>query len=355
MRPTIFPALGLATLVVAPARAAEPEALRSAFTENDFELKRDDRLFALYTAFNVAGFDRAEEQRASPFPKRLFHPMRKELRDVLLRQADVLRPGIDAFLDTHPAPLDAYVEAALTLSEGWSFSATEATPSKFEGLDRALTEFAKTAKLEKIAAALNDNYRAEFKRLRLSVDAPFAALRNAFHLDPAEAPTLVLVPMPFDGAGNAVARRIDGKDVVVFGLSASGGDELKAALQAYARLLSAEAVKGLKAEGLKDAVEAARSAGLLEPDASPSSVVTESLIAAAEAFLTGAEGTAAVDVAQRRGLLLTRELHKALAEPSPSFPAEKGSFVNQVVERANVKALAAEYGAKPAAGGRPRK
>jgi hypothetical protein len=339
------------------ARADDQDPLDSVFSDSGYRLERDERLFALFAAFNVAGFDRAEESRSLPFPHRTFHPIRQALRDALLPLAEKLRPGVDQYLDAHPATVEAYVDAALTLEEkGDSFQASAATPAAFAGLDQWLTDFAKAARLAKLGRELTPDYRAELKRLRGQVDAPFADVRAAFKLKEEDAPTLVLFAQPLDGPGNALARRLsDGTHVVVFGLPAGKSLDLRAALRSYAGLLAAESTEKVALDGLKEPFDAVKAAGAVAPETGVASLVTESLLAAAEAKFWSPDAAAAVEAAQKRGLFLTKEFLKALGEAPEAFPVEKGGFAAQVVGRVNGKALAAEYGKQPTAGSKPRK
>lgn len=353
MRPTVRLLMALALVVVlAPAaRADDDELLASIYTESGYELRRDERLFALFAAFNVAGFDRAEEPRSVPFARRLFHPIRQSLRDALQPLAEKLRGPVDLFLDTHPQPVEAYEAAALLLGEEPDFRAGDGFPRELAGLDRMLADFAKGAKLQKLGRQLSTDYRTEFKRLRDEVDQPLAKLREGFRLKEEDAPALALLPTPLDGQGFALARRLpDGSHVVLFGLAAEGKLDLQPVLRAYARLLAEEATARVAPDGLREAVDQLKAANVLAADATPASVLADSLRVAVEARLGAKEAAAQVEPAAKRGLLYAREFAKALAEPPEAFPAEKGSFAAQVAARVDPRKAAAELARPPDAG-----
>jgi hypothetical protein len=166
---------GLGALVLAASAGARADDLSaSVFTESNFELRRDDRLLALFTAFNVAGLDRAEYGAGEPFPKRLWHPVRTQALAVVgLPAADKLRPGLEAFLRAHPAPMKTWLEAALPLPES-DLTPTMTLPASLAGLDGWLQDFARGAKLPKVEAAVAGDYRNALKDLRSTVDGPFA-------------------------------------------------------------------------------------------------------------------------------------------------------------------------------------
>ena len=238
---------------VARADEAEDELLSTVYTENGYELRRDERLFALYAAFNMAGLDRADESRPQPFARRSFHPIRVSLRDALAPSGEKLRGPVESYLDAHPAPFETYVAGALLLGEEPDFRPLKPLPSGVSGLDRMLSEFVRASKLSKLGRQLATDYRAEFKKLRALVDEPFAKMRASFKLKEETAPSLVLVPMPLDASGRPFAMRdADGAHVVVFGIPAEGALDMAPVLEAYSKLLSSEthSREGAKAESV---------------------------------------------------------------------------------------------------------
>lgn len=332
-----------ATLVVlsfapALAKADEEDLLSSIYTENGFEIRRDDRIFALFAALNVAGYEKAETVRTLPFAKFAWHPLRVKVRQQLATSGEKVKPAIDQFLDTHQQPIEAYVAAALTLAPSAPFAATPETPKAMAGLDHLLADVTEGAKLTKVSKTDGQDFREILKKLREPVDGPFAALRKTYKLNEETAPALVLVPNPLDGPETAVARRTsDGLHVVVFGLSVSDKEpDFKQALKAYSGLLAAEAAEGVTAEGLSTAAEKLHTEGVLARDVAEGVIVRASLQAAVEAKLWAKDAGAAVDESFRHGLIFAPEFAKALDEPAESFPADKGSFVKQVVARVNI-------------------
>jgi hypothetical protein len=333
-------ALLLVTVAVAPslARAEEEDLLSSIYTENGFEIRRDDRIFALFAALNAAGYDKAEPTRTLPFPRYAWHPLRTKVRGQLSASTEKVKPAIDQYLDAHQQPIEAYLAAALTLSPSAPFTTGAELPKALSGLDKLLTEVSEGAKLPKISKVDAQDFRELLKKLRDPVDAPFAALRKTYRLNEESAPALVLVPNPLDGPENAIARKTaDNMHVVVFGLSAGEKElDLKPAQKAYSALLAAEAAEGVTAEGLSTAAEKLHADGVLSRDVTESLLVRQSLQAAVEAKLWAKDAAGAAEESFRHGLVFAPEFLKALDEPAESFPADKGSFARQVVARVNL-------------------
>jgi hypothetical protein len=327
------------------ARADDDELLTSIYTENGYELRRDERVFVLLGAFNLAGFDRADQARALPFPRLVLHPVREKIRAALPADAK-LRRNVDSFLDTHPQPVEAYVAAALALGDAPAFAPGAGFPAELAGLDRLLADVLRDAKLAKVGRSLATDERGELKRLRGEVDAPFGALRAAFGLKEEDAPALALMPTPLDSPELAVARRLaDGTHAVVFGLSLPDRPlDLKPALRAYAALLAREAARGVALEPVAEAVTALRAAGVAAPDARE--LVEESLRAAVAAKLWSADAPGEVEAAFKRGLVLARDFLKALTDPPD--PEDKRPLVERVVAKADLKKAVAEFAKPPA-------
>jgi hypothetical protein len=342
--PTLARAAALLAVLAAfaPPARAEDELLDSIYTESGYELRSDDRLFVLFCALNAAGFERAESSRELPFPKRVFHPIRRKVRDALGTVADSAksRDAIEKFLDAHPAPLERYVEAALALGDAPEFTPGEGFPGELAGLDRLLRDFARSIKLEKVTKYFALDSRAELKRLRDVADGPFVRLRKAYRLDEETAAPLVLLPNAMDGAEGVFAvRAADGSHVVVVGLSAPDRPlDLAPALRAYSHFLAKEAVGSLEFAAVADAVEQLRAQSLLPAGVSDArSLVLLSLRAAAESKFFALDPAAALEARFREGLVLARDFAKALEEPAEAYPEEKGPFVQQVAGRFDPK------------------
>jgi hypothetical protein len=335
--------LAAGVFCVVPCAALADDLSASVFTESNFELRRDDRLLALFSAFNVAGLDRAEYVTAQPFPKRRWHPLRtKVLAAVAGPSADKLRPGLEAFVEAHPVPMQTWLEAALTLNEADLSAAGAPTPG-VAGLDLWLQEFAKATKLARVESTIADDYRSSLKELRTAVDGPFARLRATFGLVEETAPALLLLPTPMDAAGEAWAlKTTDGFHAVVFGLPAGSPFDVTPLLAAYAHLLATDAAAGTTSKAVDEALAQLKSKGLMPPSSDGPSLVAASFAAAAVAREKGKAGASDIDEAMRRGLVLARAFAKALDEPAAAHPPTKGSLAAQVVQRFDGKKAVAE-------------
>jgi hypothetical protein len=333
------------------AHSDDEDVLSSVYTENGFELKRDDRLFALYAAFNIAGYNRAEITRTLPYPKYSLHPLRSKVRKELLagEKIDKVRAGVEKYIDSHQVPLEEYVAAALTLAPAAPYAPTPETPKSLAGLDKMLADFSEGAHLSKVSSGLANDYREILKKMRAAVDGPFLQLRKTYRLNEEQAPALALVPNPLDTPEVAIARKVaDGSHLVIFGLPGPEGTvDLQAALRAYSALLAGEVAKGVMPDGLSAAVEKLHADGVLARDITEDSIIRESLRAAVDAKLWAKDASGAVDDALHKGLIFAPEFLKALDEPADAFPAASGSFAAQVAGRLNIEKALTQVGRGP--------
>lgn len=319
------------------AAADDGDLLSSIYTENGYEVRRDDRVFTLFAALNSAGFTRAETSRELPFPRQTLHPIRDKLRVALLPLNDKLRGPVDVFLDTHPVALEQYIDGALRLGDAPEFKAGDGFPKALAGLDKTLAEYMKGAKGDKVLRALAADYRNELKRAGDALDAPLAKLRADFKLSEEDAPSLVLVPNPLDAPAAVYASMVGEEHVLVFGLPLPDRTfDVKPAVAAYAALLAREATAKVPAEALKESVDQLRAAGLLAAGTTPADLAAESLRAAVLAK-QGKARDADVAAAFERGLVLVRDFSKALDEPPETYAAANGPFAVQVVAKADLK------------------
>ena len=337
-------ALTVALLGIPAVARADDDELASIYTEGGFELRRDDRIFALYIALIAGGFERGEQARTLPFPRYVLHPIHDALRQKLLERSDKLKPLADKFLDAHPETVEAYLGAALTLADGTGKATTD-TPANLAGLDKFLADFGTAAKLPKLSKGVAAEYRELMKKLRGMVDAPFAQVRSAYHLNEEDAPNLVLIPTPLDMASVAVAKHpAGGSHYVLFGVPS--GDQpvdLKPALRAYSALLAKEIAATTTMKGLAEAADLLHNNGTLASDIDGEGIIRESLRAAVEAKLWSEDATVAADASMKKGFILTREFVMAFEEPADTFPPDKGSFVSQVVARVDIKKTLTEF------------
>ncbi len=324
-------AVGLAA--PAPARADSADLLASLYTDTGYELRRDDQLFALFCAFNAAGFDGGQQTRALPFPGRAYPPLRDTVRQALASLAPAARAPIDRFLDQHPASLSDYERAALLLGAPPDFAEGAGFPAALHGLGPLLAQFAKDAHLDDLARSTATAYRKLYKSLRGETDGPFAKLRAAYRLDENTAPLLVLVPEPLDAPGDVIAAKTaDGSHLVEFGLPGQGPLDLKPALEAYSRLLAADQTAKVTCPALAEALTRLQAAKKVPTTLTPAQALTGSLARAVAAKLWSADPQANVAAAMREGYLLTDAFLAALAQPASAFPSAKGTFVAQVAQ-----------------------
>lgn len=337
MRRFLFLLSTLAIAAATPGTArADEDLLTSIYTAGGLELTRDERIFTLFSAFNAAGYDRAEETRSLPFPRRSYHPIREKIRSQLAAGGEKVRAPAEQFIDGHPVAVEAWVEAALSLGGAPGFEPEGKLPTGLAGLDQWLARFHKVAGLEKIGRATANDYRAELKRLSELVDGPFNGLRAAYRLDEEVAPVLTLVPNPLDAADAAYAGAGADAHVVVFGLPSPGRPvDLAPALRAYSALLAREAAKEVPAVKLKELEAPLKAAGLLS-GTDVRAVIAGSLQAAVAAKLWN--DSRAVDEGLRGGFAFARAFRDALgADAQPT-----GGLVADLLSRIDVARAVAE-------------
>lgn len=342
---TNVPLLRLAVVLVLAwtgmpgAAQAQDDLLASIYTDGGFEVRRDERLFTLFSAFNSAGYDRAMQTRTLPFPKSVRHPIRDRLGQALAPFNGNLGASVNAYLDAHPQPLGRYVEAALRLGEGPGFAPAQALPKSLAGLDGMLASYAKASNSAVLLKGLATSYRDELKRVADTADAPFLALRAAYRLNEDEAPMLVLMPNPLDAPDSVFATSGDeDTHFVVLGLPAPEVKlDLAPALAAYSELLAREEAKKTKRSALEVTVSKLVALRRLEKGADAEQIVAKSLHAAMAAKLWSKTPDADVDAAVAAGWVLARSFYEALAAPVDSIASSEGSLTAQVVAKFNLE------------------
>lgn len=332
-------ALALVWAWMPGAAQAQDDLLASIYTDGGFEVRRDERLFTLFSAFNSAGYDHAMQTRTLPFPKSVRHPIRDRLAQALAPFGSKLGPSVNAYLDAHPQSLEAYVQAAMRLGDAPGFTPTKALPKSLAGLDAMLASYAKAANSTSLLKGLGTSYRSELKRVADVADAPFLALRAAYRLNEDEAPMLVLMPNPLDAPDSVFAvRGEDDTHVVVLGLPAPEVKiDLTRALNAYSELLAREEAKSVKRTALDVTVSKLVGLKRLEKGTDTEQLVARSLHAAMAAKLWSKTPDADVDAAVAAGSVLARSFFEALSAPADSFPASDGSLTSQVVGTFNLE------------------
>ncbi len=103
------------------ARAAE-DPLDALYSSSGVLLRSDERLFALYAAFNALGYDEAPLRRARPFASRRFSPIRQKVRAEFRRDPALAQRFEDLFARA-PLPIGDYARCALSLDETFADAA----------------------------------------------------------------------------------------------------------------------------------------------------------------------------------------------------------------------------------------
>jgi hypothetical protein len=323
-RTTIFLAPLAAIVLVASPRAAlaapQPDWYTSVLSDRGLEIDADARIFTLFSALNLLGYDVGPLARRDPLPRPALSPIRIQVRTAA-PMSPALADRFQAFFDAHPLPLRTYVAYVLSLGPGPDFAAGSASPEgpSLRGFEQLLTQYYKEAHLDSLYAKLQPQYRAVLKAYLGRVDPAFTDADRLLKIS-AEAenpPPPVIAVNLLDGAGRGYGSRQGATAMLVVGPDASGehGD-LAAALAAYARVRAApvlgERVASVK--GLPEMVQQAKAQGLPDGQLTPAEYLTESFGVAVAATVLPDRRQQIYDEALGEGCWLADDLGRMLQD-----------------------------------------
>jgi hypothetical protein len=305
-----------------PARAApQPDWYTSVLSDHGIEVDDDARVFTLFAALNLLGYDVGPLARRDPLPRPALSPIRTQLR-AAAPMSPALADRFQAFFDAHPLPLRNYVAFTLSLGSAPDFaapsSAAEGPPLR--GFEQLLTQYYKEAHLDALFAKLLPQYRAVVKAYLGRVDPAFAEADKLLKIS-AEAenppPPIISVNL-LDAAGKGYGSRQGATALLVVGPDASASDhgDLAAALAAYARVRSASVLgeRVASVKGLPELVAQAKAQGLPAGQLTPAEYLTESFGAAVAATVLPEKRQQIYDEALGEGYWLADDLGRLLQD-----------------------------------------
>jgi len=223
-----------ALLLSAPA-LAESDWFASLYTGEGVELRADERVFTLFSLLNATGFDDAPVTRQYPVPKRLFHPVRQQVRARVLAGDGALREQAELFFDAHPVPMDRYL--AYTLQSAPPPFATGARAKELQelkGLEGLLKNVHAGWSLQDALAQAQGEYRRAVRPYLSALDEPLARLRTALKV-PENGPSTLVVMNLLDAQGAVRGSQNETEIALVVGPSEKAN--LEGLLSEYARVV----------------------------------------------------------------------------------------------------------------------
>lgn len=310
----------LCLLFAVPARA-EGDWFASLYTGDGLELRADERVFALYALLNAMGYDEAPVARSQPVPKRLFHPVRREVRLRLAALDSEVRKQADTFFDAHPKPLPRYLAYTLSGSPPPFVQGPSSRElAELKGLEGLLAKAYSSWKLDELLASVQSEYRKGLLSYLGALDGPMARARKLLRV-PEDAPesTLVLNLLDADDAvlgllSPGADARGGGRVVVVVG--PSDKPNVEGVVREYARVLLEPSV-ARRAQGWGGGAGLLREAQLLGASEQTVGDYANSLFARAVALWAVGAPEASYEAAAGRGYFGLREIARGLEEGKP--------------------------------------
>ncbi|MBM4378567.1 MAG: hypothetical protein FJ086_04595 [Deltaproteobacteria bacterium] len=225
----------LAALLLSAPALAESDWFASLYTGEGVELRADERVFTLFSLLNANGFDDAPVTRLHPAPRRLFHPVRQQVRARVLSGDGALREQAQSFFDAHPVPLDRYL--AYTLQSSPPPFATGAKGKDLQDL-KGLEGLLKTVHagwtLQDALAQAQGEYRRALRPYLAGLDEPLLKLRATLKV-PEDGPSTLVVMNLLDAQGAVRGSQAENEIALIVGPSEK--PNLEGLLAEYARVV----------------------------------------------------------------------------------------------------------------------
>ena len=227
--------LFLAALLLSAPAFAEADWFASLYTGEGVELRADERVFTLFALLNATGFDDAPVTRQHPVPRRVFHPVRQQVRARVLAGDGALRGQAELFFDAHPVPLDRYL--AYTLQSApppFAAGAKAKELQDLKGLEGLLKSVHAGWSLQDALAQAQGEYRRALRPYLSTLDEPLIKLRTTLKV-PESGPSTLVVMNLLDAQGAVRGSLSENEIVLVVGPSEKAN--LEGLLSEYARVL----------------------------------------------------------------------------------------------------------------------
>lgn len=304
-----------AALLAASAARAEADWFASLYTGDGIELRADERVFTLYALLNAMGYDEAPVSRSHPIPKRVFHPVRQQVRQRLAASDPEVRKLADTFFDAHPQPLQRYLAFAVSVGPP-PFSAAPRSKehADLKGLEALLAKAYSGWKLEELLASVQAEYRRGLKGYLAALDGPMGRARRLLRAQEG-GPESTLVMNLLDAKDAVRAAMGEGAVVIVVGPSEK--PNLEGVLREYAAVLLEPQLARRAQSGWAGGAALLKEAQLLGAHEQGVGEYAVSLFARAVALRALEAPEAAYEGAAKTGYFGLREIARGFEEGRP--------------------------------------
>jgi hypothetical protein len=306
--------LASALLLFSPPALADSDWFASLYTGEGVELRADERVFTLFSVLNATGFDDAPVTRQHPVPRRVFHPVRQQVRARVFSGEPALREQAEVFFDAHPAPLDRYLAYTLQSAPPPFASGAKAKElQELKGLEGLLKAAHGGWTLQDAMAQLQGEYRRALRPYLTTLDEPLGKLRTTLKV-PESGPATLVVMNLLDAQGSVRGAVSDGEVVLVVGPSEK--PNLGGLLQEYARLSLEPSVAKKAESGWSNGQALLREAQLSGASERSVGAYAVALLSRAAALKALGAPDAAWDQAAGQGYFGLKELARGFDDPS---------------------------------------
>lgn len=202
----------LSTVVFALSAQDAPDRIISQY---GVDMLEDEQIFTLFSALNAAGYSDESKRKGPPLNAPVYHPIRVELRDELrkVKRTQVL-DELQRLFSQHPAPLEAYIQAAMTDTR--SPASAEVVRIRQQLLP-LLKRYQGEAETQKLMDKLAEKQREHVKQLKVRVDQDLQAAASFLH-EPVRAPTdFQVIPNLLDTQNSRRRMKIGTRSVLLVG------------------------------------------------------------------------------------------------------------------------------------------
>jgi len=316
-------AIGCATLVARPALGAtDHDFYLSLLGDSGLELFSDERLYALFAAFNALGYDNGPVVRKDPIPRASFSPLRIASR-AQIQMSVSLQKRFQDFFDAHPMSRDAYIAYTLSLGAAPTFTPPSGSAPKgksLAGLEKLLAAHEAEAHVAEVYQSLTPQLRDLLKAALAQLD-PSCRSADKF-LPAATAAASLAVNVLDDPSSNAVVE-VGTTATAVAGVAPGKNADLSSAVQAYAAARTLPAIMAHPAPGgLSEVLGRVHQRGLAAGSLSANAYVAHAYGAAVAAQVLPQRRQQILADADARGLWLAADFDRILADDQGKTPAD---------------------------------
>jgi len=315
--------IGAVALWAPPAvSASDHDFYLSLLGDSGIELFSDERLYALFAAFNALGYDNGPLVRRDPISRASFTPLRTATR-AQIQMSVPLQKRFQDFFDAHPQSREAYIAYTMSLGPAPAFapSGTAKGKASLVGFEKLLAAHEAEAHVAQVYQTLAPQLRDLLKGALVQLD-PACKSADKF-LPPSTAAASVAANVLDDPSAEAVVE-VGSSVTGVAGLAPGQHADLSSAVAAYASARAVPALAAHPAPGaVSEVIARARQRGLPAGNLPPNNYVADCYGAAVAAQVLPKQRQTILAEAEARGLWLTGEFDHILADDQGKTPADQ--------------------------------